>query len=288
MTGHAPTGSGEPGVGDMLGRYRLEELLGEGGMGLVFRAVDESDGNEVALKLLKAELSEDLTYRARFTHEARSAAEVTHPHLVPILDAGEVDGRTYLASRYVRGRTLEQHIEAGGPLPLPELLRLVTEVASGLDALHQHGVVHRDVKASNLLIDETGAVLLTDFGLAKGRAYTALTRPGQVLGTVDYLAPELLRGEPATPASDIYGLGCTVYECVAGKPPFAHKSLLQVGMAHLDEAPADPGRDRDFWSDELSWAVLQALEKDPARRPPTATAYATMIQVAARPLTAAS
>jgi serine/threonine-protein kinase len=109
-----------------------------------------------------------------------------------------------------------------------------------------------------------------------------------VLGTVDYLAPELLRGEPATPASDVYGLGCTIYECVAGKPPFAHKSLLQVGMAHLDEAPADPGRERDFWSDELSWAVLQALEKDPARRPPTATAYATMIQVAARPLTATS
>ncbi len=269
----------------MLGPYRLEELLGEGGMGLVFRAVNENDGGEVALKVLKAELSEDDTYRRRFTHEARSAAEVTHAHLVPILDAGELDGRYYLAVRYVRGETLEQRIQAGGPLPLPDVLRLATEIASGLDALHQHGVVHRDIKASNLLIDEEGRTLLTDFGLAKGRAYTALTRPGQVVGTLDYLAPELIRGEPGTPASDIYGFGCTIYECVAGKTPFGHKTLLQVGLAHLDEEPADPGAERDLWTPELSWAVLQALEKDPARRPPTATAYATMIQVAARPLT---
>src|SRR5204863_512601 len=126
----APTGAGELGVGDALGPYRLAEELGVGGMGLVFRAVNESDGSEVALKLLKAELSEDETYRRRFIHEARSAAEVTHPHLVPILDAGEIDGRNYLAVRYVRGQTLEQRLASGGPLPLPELLRLATEVAS--------------------------------------------------------------------------------------------------------------------------------------------------------------
>jgi serine/threonine protein kinase len=283
MSGRAPTGPAELGVGDTLGPYRLVELLGEGGMGLVFRAVN-SDGSEVALKLLKAELTEEETYRKRFVHEARSAAEVTHPHLVPIVDAGELDGRNYLAVRYVRGETLEQRLRARGPMPLDAVLRLTTEVASGLDALHAHGVVHRDIKASNLLIDENDSTLLTDFGLAKGRAYTALTRPGQVVGTLDYLAPELIRGQPGTPASDIYALGCTVYECVAGKTPFGDKTLLQVGLAHLDEEPPDPGTARDPWSPELSYAVVSALAKEPERRPPTATAYATLIQVAARGL----
>jgi serine/threonine protein kinase len=273
--------SRELAVGDVLGPYRLEELLGEGGMGLVFRAVREGDDTAVALKVLKVDLSEDETYRRRFVHEARSAADVTHEHLVPILDAGEIDGRYYLAVGYVRGHTVEQRIESDGPLPLKEVLRVTTEVASGLDALHASGIVHRDIKASNLLVDEHGMTLLTDFGLAKGRAYTVLTRPGQVLGTLDYLAPELIRGEQATPASDIYALGCVVYECVAGKTPFGHKSVFEVGVAHLGEEPPDPGAERTDWSPELSWAVVQALEKEPAARPPTATAYATMLRVAA-------
>ena len=142
--------------------------------------------------------------------------------------------------------------------------------------------MHRDIKTSNILLDEQGTALLTDFGLAKGRAYTALTKPGQVLGTLDYLAPELIRGEQATAASDIYAFGCVVYECVAGKPPFGHKTVFEVGVAHLEEEPADPGAGRRDWSPALSRPVLQALAKDPALRPPTATAFATMLQVAAR------
>lgn len=282
MTWRPATGAVELGVGDMLGPYRIEELLGEGGMGLVFRAVRKGDGRVVALKLLKVDLSGDETYRRRFVHEARSAAEVTHEHLVPILDAGEIDGRWYLAVGYVQGRTVQEHIRSEGAFSAQKVLRLTNEVASGLDALHASGVVHRDIKASNLLIDETGKALLTDFGLAKGRAYTALTRPGQVLGTLHYLAPELIRGEPATPASDIYALGCVVYECVAGKPPFADRSLFEIGIAHLEEEPADPGAGRDDWSPELSSAVLQTLEKDPARRPATATDFAAMLQAAAQ------
>ncbi len=282
MTWRRLTGAGELGVGDVLGPYRLEKLLGEGGMGLVFRAVREGEETPVALKLLKVDLSGDETYKRRFIHEARSAAEVTHKHLVPILDAGEIDGRYYLAVGYVQGETVEERIQLKGPLPLDDVLRLATEVGSGLDALHASGVVHRDIKASNLLIDESGATLLTDFGLAKGRAYTALTKLGQVLGTLDYLAPELIRGEPATPASDIYALGCTIYECIAGKPPFGDKTMLQVGIAHLEEEPADPGAGRDDWSPELFGAVLRALAKDPAQRPATAGAFASMLQVAAQ------
>jgi serine/threonine protein kinase len=271
----------EPDVGDTLGPFRLEELLGEGGMARVFRATRGPDGETVALKLMKADLVGDDVYAKRFVHEARSAAEVRHAHLVPILDAGEVDGQYYLAVGYVAGRTVEQWIQSEGPLALQDVLRLTAEVASALDALHAAGVVHRDIKASNLLVDEAGSTLLTDFGLAKGRGYTALTKPSQVLGTLDYLAPERIRGEKATPASDIYAFGCTVYECVAGKTPFADKSLLQVGLAHLDEEPPDPGAARDDWSPELSRAVVQALAKDPGRRPPTATAYAALLQAAA-------
>jgi serine/threonine-protein kinase len=268
-------------VGQAFGPYRIEGLLGEGGMARVFRATREGDGETVALKVMKSDLVESEVFKRRFVHEARSAAAVRHECLVPILDAGEVDGNPYLAIGYVQGPTLEQRIEAEGALPPADVLRLVAEVAAGLDALHADGIVHRDIKASNILIDEHGAALLTDFGLAKGRSYTALTAPGQVMGTLDYLAPELIRGEPATPASDIYALGCVVYECVAGKTPFAHKTVFEVGVAHLEEEPGDPGAGRDDWSSELSWAAVQALEKDPARRPPTATAYATMLRIAA-------
>ncbi len=275
------TGARELGVGDTLGPYRLEELLGEGGMGLVFRAVREPDGDVVALKVLKVELSDDDVYRQRFVHEARSASEVRHPNLVPILDAGDLDGRSYLAVAYVLGRTLEERIQADGPIPVADLMRLVSEIASGLDALHQRDLVHRDIKASNILLAEDGTAMLTDFGLAKGRAYTVLTRPGQVMGTLDYLAPELIRGEPATPASDLYALGCVTFECVAGKPPFGDRSVLQVGMAHLDEQPPDPGIGRTDWSPTLSAAVLTALAKDAAQRPATASAYADALRAAA-------
>ncbi|TMK73041.1 MAG: serine/threonine protein kinase [Actinobacteria bacterium] len=275
----------EPKIGDTFGPFRLEGLLGEGGMARVYRARREVDGETVALKLMKPELIGDDIFAKRFVHEARSAAEVRHANLVPIFDAGEVDGRYYLAVGYVNGRTVDDRIRAEGPLPLGDVVRFASDVASALDALHAAGIVHRDIKASNLLLDETGRTLLSDFGLAKGRAYTVLTRPGQVVGTLDYLAPELIRGEPATAASDIYAFGCTVYECVTGKTPFGDRPLLQVGLAHLDEVPADPATARSDCSGALSSAIVQALEKEPSRRPATATAYATLIQVAveARP-----
>ena len=163
-------------------------------MGVVFRAVREPEGDEVALKVLRAEFSADETFRRRFVHEARAAGEVRHKHLVPITDAGEAEGRPYLAVAFVRGRTLEARLAEDGPLPIEDVVRVVAHVASGLDALHAGGIVHRDVKPSNVIIDEAGSANLTDFGLAKGRAYTVLTKPGMVMGTLDYLAPEMLRG----------------------------------------------------------------------------------------------
>jgi serine/threonine protein kinase len=269
----------EPGA--LVGPYRLRRLLGEGAMGVVYEAVREDDGLVVALKILRAELSHDDVFRRRFVHEARAAQEVKHKHLVPILDAGEVDERSYLAVEYVPGRTLEQVLEAEAPLPLPRTTRIVAHVASALDALHRAEIVHRDVKPSNVLIAHDGSAALTDFGLAKGRAYTVLTRPGMVLGTLDYVAPELLKGAQATSASDIYSLGCAAYECVAGRAPFADRSMFDLAAAHMNDEPADPAEGRPEVPPEVSWAISQALAKDPAARPPTATSFANMLAFAA-------
>jgi serine/threonine-protein kinase len=266
--------------GDTLGPYQLEEVLGEGGMGLVFKARRAGDERPVALKVLKRQLSGDLIFQQRFVHEARAAAEVHDPHLVAILESAEWDGRHCLASDYVDGGSLTEHIAAGGPLPLADVVRVITEIGSGLDALHAAGVMHRDIKPSNVLFDSAGTALLTDFGLAKGRAYTVLTRPGQVMGTLDYLAPELIRGKPATPATDLYALGCVAFECIAGRAPFGDKSAFQVGLAHLEEPPPDPCAARPELPAGLSGAILTALEKEPERRPATASAYASLLRAA--------
>jgi serine/threonine-protein kinase len=273
----------ELGAGDQVGPYRLEALLGAGGMGVVYRATREGGGDTVALKVLRGELSDDETFRRRFAHEARSAEEVRHPNLVRVLEAGEDGGRHYLAVEYVPGATLEERIKESGPLPLPEVVRVATEVGAALDALHALELVHRDVKVSNVLVRDDGAYLLTDFGLAKGRAYTVLTRPGQVMGTLDYLAPELIRGEVATAASDVYALGCTLYECLTGATPFGNKGVLQVGIAHLEEQPPDPRGARPDCPPAFADALLQALEKDAARRPAPASAYAGALAAAAAP-----
>jgi len=267
--------------GEKVGPYRIEDVLGEGAVGIVYRAVRDRDHATVALKVLKDRLSGDETFRRRFVHEARAAQHVQHDHLVPVLDAGEAGGRSYLVTAFVAGRTLAQRLEDHGPLPLDDLLQLVAEVGTALDALHREGLIHRDVKPSNVMLDEAGSAAITDFGLAKGPAYTVLTKPGQVMGTLDYLAPELIRGESATASSDVYALGCVVYECLTGVPPFGGKSLFEVGAAHLNEPPPDPAETREDVSPSLSWAALKALEKDPAQRPPTATAYASLLHVAA-------
>ena len=262
----------------MLGDYKLESELGEGGMGLVFRATRTSDGKEVALKVLKLALANDLLFQHRFRQEARAAAEVHEPHLVPILEASDADGRHYLAVDYIEGGSLTDRIADKGRLDGADLVRMVSEIGAGLDALHAAGIVHRDIKPQNILYSLDGTAMLTDFGLAKGRAYTVLTQPGQVMGTLDYLAPELIRGEPATPLTDVYALGCVAFECVAGKAPFADKSLFQVGIAHLEEPPPDPSEDRPDISPQVAAALLAGLEKDPAARPQSAGAYAELLR----------
>ena len=267
--------------GSRVGPYRIERHLGEGAVGIVFDAIREPDGHRVALKFLRPELSTDDVYRQRFVHEARAAGEVHAKHLVPIEDAGEIDGRSYLAVTFVDGVSLDHHLEGRGALPMPEAVRVVTHVASALDALHRAGIVHRDVKPSNVMLDGRGAAWLTDFGLAKGRAYTVLTRPGMVMGTLDYLAPELFRGTEATPASDRYALGCLAYECVAGRAPFADRSMFDLAKAHLSEMPEDPTLGREDATPGVWLAIRRELAKAPEDRPPTATAFATLLSFGA-------
>jgi serine/threonine-protein kinase len=273
-SGYLSVVADEPQPGDVLGPYRIEEVLGRGATGTVYRAVRPSDGETVALKVLRAELARDDEYSRRFLHEARAAREVEHRHVVRVLDAGTAEGRHFLAMAYVRGTSLAHRLATEGPLPLSDVLRLAAEVGAALDALHVRGVVHRDVKPSNVLRDEGGAAVLTDFGIAKGRAYTVLTRPGQILGTVDFLAPEVIRGDGATSASDIYGLGCVVFACLAGTAPFASASALEAMVGHLGSEPPDPGAGRDDVPAGFSDAVLRALAKDPGARPRTGKAYA--------------
>lgn len=259
-----------------LGHYSLELELGRGAVGVVYRS-RAADGRIVAIKTFDPALAEDETFRARLAHEARVAREIVHPHLVQILEAGEDDGRPYLVLEYLSGGSLAERITEGA-LRLEEMLRVVAEVAAGLDALHRGGIVHRDVKPSNILLREDGSAALTDFGVAKGAAYTVLTRPGELLGTLDYRAPELIRGGDATPASDVYALGCVAFECLTGRPPFGDRSLFGVGTAHLEDEPPDPPTSAD-----VGWALLRALAKDPAERPATATTYAHLLRTAARP-----
>lgn len=257
-----------------LGDYTLERELGRGATGVVWQA-RSADGRVVAIKLFDPALAADESYRARLAREARVARAIRDPHLVEIFETGEEDDRLFLVLEYIGGGSLAQLLSAG--MDIERTVQVVSEVAAGLDALHRGGIVHRDVKPSNVMLRDDGPAALTDFGLAKGVAYTVLTRPGQVLGSLDYLAPELIRGGDATPASDIYALGCLAFECIAGRPPFADRSLFGVGTAHLQDDPPEPPT-----SPDVSWALLRALEKNPAARPPTATMYAHLLRVAAR------
>jgi len=269
--------------GDTLGAYRLEALLGEGGMGVVYRATRARDGELVAVKVLRPELADDEVYARRFEREGRVASGLDHPHLIPVLDTGFENGRRYIVSRYVQGASLDDVLARDGVLSTDRVVRLAAGIGSGLDAVHRTGLVHRDLKPANVLVDSRGRALLTDFGVARGDADSVLTATGRVVGTVDYLAPELIQGRAAGPASDVYALGCLVYECLAGEPPFAAAAgFAETCLAHLESDPPELGQRRPDASPALLWASRRALAKDPADRPATGAAYARLLRAGLR------
>ncbi len=265
--------------GATVGPFTIEEAIGQGGMGTVYRATRGPDGEVVALKIVLDELAADATYVRRFEREAELAASLDHPHLVRVVEAGESGGRRYIASRFVDGVSLQELLAPDVGLSAADTVRVVGHIAAGLDELHRRGIVHRDVKPANVLLDESGAYL-ADFGLARGAAHTVLTRTGKLVGTVDYLAPEVIRGAAAGPASDVYALGCVAYACLAGEPPFGDRDVVATCVAHLEEEPPSLVGLGGV-GEELAWAVTQGLAKEPGDRPSTATAYARLLASAA-------
>ena len=249
------------GAGSEVGPYRIEELLGQGGMGVVYRARDPRLERPVALKLLSPELSGDARFRARFERESRLAASIDHGGIIPVYEAGEAHGQLYIAMRYVDGSDLGELLRRDGPLDPERALDLVGQLASGLDAAHARDLIHRDVKPSNALVDRDGHVYLADFGLTKSGGPDTATASGQIVGTVSYMAPEVIRGEEPTAASDLYALGCVLYECLAGEVPFPGANAASVIYGHLEQPPP-----KLVHLPALDPVIARALAKDPAQR----------------------
>jgi serine/threonine-protein kinase len=249
-------------------------------MAWVYRATGP-DGEIVALKLVRPELAVEDIFRRRFSREVKAAVRVEHPHVVPVLDSGEHDGVPFMVQPFIGGGSLQEKLEREGALDLETAVTLCLQVAKGVGELHKHDLVHRDLKPANILLDEEGCAHVADFGLAKDPNASLLTMPGQAVGSLDYMAPEQIRGEEVSAATDVYSLGCVMFECLAGEPPYADREGMQILWAHLRDEPPNPCAERPEVPKDVSWTVRRALEKDPADRPASATAFARMVQVAA-------
>jgi serine/threonine-protein kinase len=269
----------EPRPGDSVGPYRITRTIGRGRMGIVFEGVADG-GHPVAVKVVTTELSQDEVFVRRFQREVAAAQKIQHPHVVPVLDAGESGGLPYLVQELIPGGSLLDRIEAGGQLDLETTIRLLTGPAEGIDALHGSGLVHRDIKPANILLDGDRAYV-TDFGLAKDSQASNLTRPGQALGSLDYMAPEQIRGEDVSAATDIYALGCVFHECLTATPPFGGRPSMRVLFAHLQEAPPDISEARSDINVAAAKAINRALEKEAEDRPASAAGYIKAIAKAA-------
>jgi eukaryotic-like serine/threonine-protein kinase len=250
----------------LSGRYRLESKLGSGGMSTVYLANDEVLDRPVAVKLLHREISEEADQLERFRREARSAARLSHPNLVGVIDAGEDDGRPYIVFEYIDGRTLKRRIQEDGPLPVDEAVAYAIEIGRGLTAAHARKLVHRDVKPQNVLIDPDGRAKVTDFGIARSLESKGLTATGRVLGTTDYVSPEQAMGEDVDERSDVYSLGVVLYEMLTGDVPFQAETQVGVAMKHVNEPMPDVQAERPEVSAVVASVVDRATTKDPRDR----------------------
>ena len=249
-----------------FGRYRLIEVLGRGGMGEVWRAHDTDTDRIVAIKLLPAHFSDNEDFQRRFRREAHAAARLNSPHVVPIHHYGEIDGRLYVDMRLIEGRDL-QTVLADGPLEPARALRIIEGVALALDAAHQVGLLHRDVKPSNILLDSNDFAYLIDFGIARAIDETRMTQTGNTIGTFQYIAPERLgTGAVEDGRVDIYSLACVLYECLAGNPPFDGDTMAHLVAAHLSTPPPRPSITRPNVPAQVDDVIATGMAKDPARR----------------------
>jgi eukaryotic-like serine/threonine-protein kinase len=265
-----------PQPGDLIAdRYELEELVGTGGMSSVFRAHDLQLERRVAVKILHEHYAADPEYLERFRREARLVARLSHPNIVTVIDRGDDDGRQYIVFEHVDGENLKELVVRSGRLPVRQALELALAVADGLAFAHDHGLVHRDVKPQNVLLNNEGEVKVTDFGIARSlHVEHGVTQTGTVLGTGEYLAPEQASGKPVSPATDVYSLGIVLWELLAGEVPFTGDNFVAVALRHVNEPPPHLRDRRPDVSPRLDAAVDRALAKDPARRFPSMTAFA--------------
>jgi hypothetical protein len=247
-------------------RYELEERLGVGGMAEVFLATDRTLGRKVAVKVLNRGYAEQPEFVERFKREARAAARLEHPNVVPIYEWGASDDTYYIVMGYVPGEDLKKVIRDRGPLPEDEALRIATGVAAALEAAHQQGIVHRDIKPHNILLDDAGQPRVTDFGIAQAAGLSQLTETSVVLGTAVYLSPEQASRRPIDARSDIYSLGIVTYEMLAGQPPFSGHSVVDLAMQHVNDPPRPLRELRPEVSPATEQVVMRAIEKDPGHR----------------------
>src|SRR5262245_23639085 len=263
---------------ERLGPYKLSRLLGRGGMGAVYAAVNEETGEKSAVKLLAGHLADDEAFRQRFKQEIESLKRLLHPHIVQLFGYGEEDGHLYYAMELVEGRTLQDELTVGRRFDWREVARIGISVAQALKHAHDRGIIHRDLKPANLMLDTQDEVKLTDFGIAKLYGGTNVTAEGGVLGTADYMAPEQADGKQVTSRCDLYALGSVMHALLAGKPPFAGRTIVEVISALKNEKPVPVRRLAPDTPVEFERIILQLLEKDPAKRIPTALALANRLK----------
>ena len=260
--------------GTPFGRYLLVELLGRGGMGEVWRAHDTTIDRVVALKMLLPHYAQDPDFERRFRREARAAARLDDPHVVPIYDVGEIDGRLYVTMRLINGVDLQTLLEAG-PLQPDRAVHIIEQIASALHAAHQAGLVHRDVKPSNILLAHNDFAYLIDFGIARASGETALTSANTTMGTWAYMAPERFNTGQAAASSDIYALACVLYQCLTGQPPFPGEALEQVAVSHMVAPPPRPSEEHHTIPTAMDHVIATGLAKQPTDRYPDAIEMAT-------------
>jgi eukaryotic-like serine/threonine-protein kinase len=268
-------------VGEVISdRYELEQLVGTGGMSSVFRARDRLLDRHVALKVLHQHYADDDEHVARFRREARAVAQLSHPHIVTVIDRGVDDGRQFIVFEYVEGENLKDLLRRAGRLPVRRAVELTIAVAEGLSFAHGQGLVHRDVKPQNVLLNEEGDVKVTDFGIAHSLDVDGgLTEAGTVLGTSDYISPEQAGGRSVTPATDVYSLGIVLWELLAGEVPFPGDSFVAVALRHVNEPPPSLLDVRPDVPVRLAAAVDRALAKHPADRFPSMESFAEELRL---------
>jgi predicted Ser/Thr protein kinase len=264
-------------------RYRDPERIGHGGMGEIFRAVDESLGRPVAIKVLSSRFAEDQAVRRRFTREALAAARLSgEQHTVTIYDVGEWGERPFIVMEYLSGGTLDDRIGRDGPLPVGQVMRWLGQAAEALDNAHKHGIVHRDVKPGNLLLDRDENVHVADFGVASAAGMDSLTATGTVLGTAGYLSPEQAQGQRATSVSDLYSLGVVAFELLTGDRPYRRESMTAEAAAHVNEPVPSASQRRPGVPREVDLVFQKALAKRPQHRYPSAQAFVDALEEALR------